>query len=278
MLKNLSNRVSAKTIEETYTENDVTNSYQPDIGYQFDYPQRWLNDESDFKAIGIRRLHMVPTSHVFTININIVYQKQGEDSPLEKNYLETLEIIAENNFEEIIHKLVIDFRQSIIDYRAVDNSFPDIQMTYNYDYRTGNFELKLKDNSSESEKLDALVFAITGESDDDLQSFIEFLNQENTTEVHDKLEELSEKKVFTNVWDRSTLQFHASFSDNRRGFVGLNEDFYENPSVFYDPPSNMFNFWIKFTTDGIHQILPRYSRFYIGLCFVRNYKNSLVTT
>ena len=136
----------------------------------------------------------------------------------------------------------------------------------------------MKDNSEESAKLEILEFNIDGETSTDLPEFAKFLNQGTDDSSLNYFRDYWEMKVFTNVWDRSTLQFHASFSDNRRGFIGLNEDFYENPSVFYDPPSNMFNFWIKFTTDGIHQILPRYSRFYIGLCFVRNYKNSLVTT
>ena len=114
-------------------------------------------------------------------------------------------------------------------------------------------------------------------AENNLNFFLKFLNQERTDENRQYLIDYSDSKTFHNVWDRSSLQFHASFSDNRRGFIGLNNDFYENPSVFYDPPTNSSNFWIRFTTDGVHQILPRYCRFYIGLCYVRNYKNSLVT-
>ena len=75
-----SKRVSPKTIEETYTDNDVPKdamneygirpitAYDQSVGFQFDYPMRWLNDKSDYKAIGIRRLKIVPTQH----NINLV--------------------------------------------------------------------------------------------------------------------------------------------------------------------------------------------------------------
>lgn len=275
MLKNLSNRVSAKTIEETYTENDITNQYQPDIGYLFDYPQRWLNDQSDYKAIGIRRLQVIPTSHVFTIVINIKWKKTEEEEGLTDYFQETLEIISENSFEEIIHKLVSDFRNVILYRSQTITTTPNISLMYNYDYRTGDFVLFIDRNDETS--YDYLTFNIAQDSGNNLESFAKFLNQDWNDEVKANLENYDEVKVFSNVWDRSTLQFHASFSDNRRGFIGLNDDFYQNPSVFYDPPSNTFNFWIKFTTDGIHQILPLYSRFYIGLCFVRNYKNSLVT-
>ena len=116
MFKNLSNRVSAKTIEETYTENDVEHvkdehgkettdislNYIPNTGFTFDYPQRWLNEETDFKAIGIRRLKVVPTSHVFALNFVINYTKKStnEDCELLLTVRET--VIAENSLEEII--------------------------------------------------------------------------------------------------------------------------------------------------------------------------------
>jgi hypothetical protein len=103
------------------------------------------------------------------------------------------------------------------------------------------------------------------------------MNQEQTAEKRDKLALLASSKTFSNVWDRVSLQFHASFSNNKRNFIGLNKDFYKSPSVFYDPPTNASDFWIKFTTDGRNQFLPRHCRFYISISFVRNYKNSLVT-
>ena len=103
------------------------------------------------------------------------------------------------------------------------------------------------------------------------------MNQRTTDRNRNKLTDYTGSKTFYRVWDRVSLQFHASFSNNKRNFIGLNNDFYTSPSVFYDGPTNASDFWIKFTTDGRHQFLPRYCRFYIGISFVRNYKNSLVT-
>ena len=291
MLKQLSNRVSAKTIEETYTDNDVEHvsdengkpttdisaGYNPTTGFTFDYPMRWLNDQSEYKAIGIRRLKVVPTSHVLALNIYIKYQLTDDSQivSLTPVYV-PLSITPENNFEEIIHN-IIDGLNSYI-----EKSKPEIDklfvFTYQFDYRTGDFSLSL----TCPEEMQLLQFSIQGDSystlaENNLNFFLKFLNQERTDENRQYLIDYSDSKTFHNVWDRSSLQFHASFSDNRRGFIGLNNDFYENPSVFYDPPTNSSNFWIRFTTDGVHQILPRYCRFYIGLCYVRNYKNSLVT-
>ena len=129
---------------------------------------------------------------------------------------------------------------------------------------------------------DKLLFKIEGDAKTDLavnnlNHFLKFMNQETTDENRNKLTLLSKSKTFNNVWDRVSLQFHASFSNNKRNFIGLNNDFYTSPSIFYDAPTNASDFWVKFTTDGRNQILPRYCRFYIGISFVRNYKNSLVT-
>lgn len=297
MLKQFSNRVSAKTIEETYTENDVEHvvdengkqttdlsaGYNSNTGFSFDYPMRWLNDKSEFKAIGIRRLQVVPTSHVFMLNTLLEWKTEAgykyETFPF------TLSIIPENNFEEIMHNIINTLNQGI------PTKLPELQcfFMYNFDYRTGEFSMSVMSNSADITEMN-FAFNIhdigTQEKPELVQTeqekqnndfFLKFLNQERTDANRAILTNRTNSKAFHNVWDRKSLQFHASFSDNKRGFIGLNNDFYENPSVFYDPPTNSSNFWIKFTTDGIHLILPRYCKFYIGLCYVRNYKNSLVT-
>ena len=308
MFKQLSNRVSAKTIEETYTDIDVAHvkdsngndtsdislHYLPDTGFTFDYPQRWLNEQTDFKAIGIRRLKVVPTSHVFTIKFNIVYRYKDnvEDHEI-KDIPYQASVTPENTLEEVIHYM-IDTLNTILGqyhlYKHDQKTGKDIEsnevlskhmaFTYTFNYRTGDLTLNLVQYAADS--FTTLSFNIEGDELSDtrtnnLHFFLKFLNQERSNENATHLLDLSEFKHFTDVWDRSTLQFHASFSNARRNFVGLNDDFYENPSVFYDPPTNSSDFWIKFTTDGRHQFLPRYCRFYISLSFVRNYKNSLVT-
>ena len=303
MIKNSSNRVSAKTIEETYTDLDVFKenentadislNYMPNTGFTFDYPQRWLNEENEFKIIGIRRLNVVPSSHVFTLKFFVRYRAAGETQ--EHEHTEELlrhrfTITAENSFEEIIHNLINVLNEKLrkhklrpydgIGNRVLRYIGDYATFTYSFDYKTGNFTLKLTQGNTGA--FDKLLFKIEGDSRSDLavnnlNHFLKFMNQETTDENRNKLTLLSKSKTFNNVWDRVSLQFHASFSNNKRNFIGLNNDFYTSPSVFYDPPTNASDFWIKFTTDGRNQFLPRYCRFYIGISFVRNYKNSLVT-
>ena len=307
MFKQLSNRVSAKTIEETYTDLDVEHvkdadgkdttdislNYNTNTGFTFDYPQRWLNEENEFKAIGIRRLKVIPTSHVFTLNVQVLYMLLESSEAYEtKNMRIPLTITTENSTEEIIHYIIKTLNEYIQDIRCwthdgIEKKESDYHLgeiaafTYTFDYRTGNLSLKLVESSNDNNFFD-LEFKIEGDISDDLavnnlNYFLKFLNQERTDENRNILTDYSETKTFSNVWDRVSLQFHASFSNNKRNFIGLNNDFYDNPSVFYDPPTNASDFWIKFSTDGRNQILPRYCRFYIGISFVRNYKNSLVT-
>ena len=304
MFKQLSNRVSAKTIEETFTDNDVLHvkdengydtsdisaGYNPTTGFSFDYPMRWLNDHSDFKAVGIRRLKVVPTAHVLVLNVYVMFQyNEGAIKETQPCRL-PLTITSENSFEEIIHYIVStlnNFIDSELERFAEkeQKEYPKLfTFTYRYDYKTGDLTINLIDISESTIEppMKLIEFSIEGNAggghrEENLNYFLKFLNQERTEENRDKLADYSQSKSFKNVWDRVHLQFHASFSDNRRGFIGLNNDFYENPSIFYDPPTNSSDFWIRFTTDGIHQILPRYCGFYIGICFVRNYKNSLVT-
>ena len=301
MFKQLSNRVSAKTIEETYPDldvfkndedkTDISLNYMPNTGFTFDYPQRWLNEETEFKAIGIRRLNVVPTSHTFTLIFNIkfkatVYDGEDQDVLLLRH---KFTIAPENSFEEIIHELINELNAELgkTILKPYDGKFGRpakyvsefAAFTYSFDYKSGKFTLKL---TGEDGVFSKLLFKIKGDTRSDLEvnnlnHFLRFLNQEQTDKNRNKLTSLSNSKTFNNVWDRVSLQFHASFSNNKRNFIGLNNDFYISPSVFYDPPTNASDFWVKFTTDGRHQFLPRYSRFYIGISFVRNYKNSLVT-
>jgi hypothetical protein len=300
MIKNSSNRVSAKTIEETYTDldvfkndedkTDISLNYMPNTGFTFDYPQRWLNEENEFKAIGVRRLNVVPSSHTFTLLFDIKWKciRKSEYS-LEEPFRHQLTITAENSFEEIIHKLIAELNAILrkIEIRLFDEDGVTISgylgnyatFTYSFDYKTGKFTLKL---SREAGVFEKLQFKVEGDSKTDLavnnlNHFLRFMNQKQTDANRKKLTDYTGSKTFYRVWDRVSLQFHASFSNNKRNFIGLNNDFYTSPSVFYDGPTNASDFWIKFTTDGRHQFLPRYCRFYIGISFVRNYKNSLVT-
>jgi hypothetical protein len=234
MFKQLSNRVSAKTIEETFTDLDVEHvkdadgkdttdislNYNPNTGFTFDYPQRWLNEENEFKAIGIRRLKVIPTSHIFALVVQVEYMLLGSAEVYETNKMRIpLTITTENSTEEIIHLIINTLNELIQNIRcyrhdgtekkATDHHLGEIAaFTYTFDYKTGNLSFKLTGTSNEF-TFEDLLFIIEGDTYDDLAEnnlnyFLKFLNQERTAENRKILTDYSETKTFNNVWDRAS--------------------------------------------------------------------------
>ena len=372
-----SRRVSPKTIEETYTDNDVERAITPDqyglrpftsyntsVGFQFDYPMRWLNDKSDYKAIGIRRLKIIPSQHNINVTISfdlrwisvyfediIGYTKYMVDYCYtgDGTITVTLKILPSNSMDEILNTLVNAindylhntkhyYRQRSVfkvpdgvdtetyaDYVKVDYLEdesggsttavedagivpPYIYFDYSFNNLTGDLLFKfvgkshrtenegLWDNTVLENTIQAVIYEDTqkaekefaptefifdssriGTNTSQLVSLLQFLNQDVTPSDIRNLTTPTFSKSFKEVWDREIVQVHASFSDNNRSFIGLNGDFYEKPSVLYEPPTNASNFSVYFTTDGHHRILLRHCKFFIGLCFIRNYNTSLAT-
>jgi len=58
------NKSSIIPIEEIYTDNDINENdpYDKRNGYRFDTPRRWANDPSRNKSVGVRDLHLTPSS------------------------------------------------------------------------------------------------------------------------------------------------------------------------------------------------------------------------
>ena len=109
-----------------------------------------------------------------------------------------------------------------------------------------------------------------------LIEFLKFLNQNTTNDDIGILKNYTKNKTFNNVWNREYLEFHASFSDSKRRFIGIKGDFYEKPTVLYNAPTDGSTFNIKFTSDGKNSIYPKYCRFIIQLVFMYNYKRTIV--
>ena len=67
-------------VEEIYTNVDVVKSiiYDRNLGYTFEYPRQWLDNNSGEKMIGVRRLELTPTSHIFDLCFRF-YNKSFEE-------------------------------------------------------------------------------------------------------------------------------------------------------------------------------------------------------
>lgn len=317
--KQFNSRASEHAIEEVYTNNDISTNDLKIIreGYEFRYPQRWLDDPSQNKAIGIRRLDIKPTHHIINYRIDVVsssstmtrdtletdinettdkitdedkniYQQSitkingdGTTSIISKTYFSfigRIEVLPENTLMEILNKMFDEFTQYANETVYSDGTH---KFAVYYDYSDNKLTIMIYDLKSYLAKgptfaiYDYLDIDNANEYNYDQYALYRFLNQpEDKFEDDDQI--FKEIWKFENVWDRDYIQFHASFSDSNRNFIGLRNDFYHKPSIIYRSPNDGSTFYIRFTTDGKSPILPLYCRFVVQLCFLVNYKKAIV--
>ena len=264
MLKNenqLTYRESQMFIEENYTNLDIES--RDNYNMVFKYPQRWIESPSQNKVVGIRRLNIIPTPHVYKLTFHVVKPSSVTGTGPRDRYI-TFNITQDNNLHEVLTHICND----------LSNGFGNYKFDYVYD-NSGKLTLKCT-YESDATAATPVNFSIYSENDKDIEEFLKFLNQEVNDTNKSILTTNSNNKTFNNVWDREYLEFHASFSDSKRGFIGINKDFYYKPSIIYPSPTNEFTFSIRFTTDGKNNINILYSRFIIQLTFIYNYRKRLL--
>ena len=263
-----STTASQLPVEENYTNLDL-DQYEvlnPQNGYTFRYPQRWLESPSQNKAIGIRRLDITPTAHVFSLQFEVTKPDSvSGSSPLPR--IIKFQVMAQNTLFEILTSICNSFNSSFASYR----------LSYEYEDSGDLYFACSYVGSDESQNLVA-KFAIVdpGTTTKNIESFLKFLNQDATSENINYLSTQTEVMTFHNVWNREYIEFHASFSDSKRRFIGIKGDFYEKPTVLYNAPTDGSTFNIRFTTNGKNNIYPKYCRFIIQLVFLYNYRKTVV--
>ena len=81
-----------------------------------------------------------------------------------------------------------------------------------------------------------------------------------------------------NVWDRIHLNYHASFAETNNRFIGRNGAHWDTPNKqFLVPFTDQDQFYLRFTTDGIHSVLPHGCHFNVDLAFMLNATNNTAT-
>ena len=264
--KQLTTKATSDTFDEIYTNYDVSVSdeYLAQTGYPFDYPTRWLNDPSQNKRIAIRRSEVTPTIHSFTLKIIA-----ETDEYYEK--MTTIDVTHEDTLIKVLNFICASFTYTdeentatgglAYEYNAKTNDL----MLYFVDLYGGYANFKIEGGKADEHGLS-----------NELNDFLKFLNQPVNGITRNNLTLMSNEKVFHEVWSRDRLYFHASFSTSRRRFIGKSGDFYQNLTLLYPPPTNESTFYIRFTSNGMNNILIRHCEFDVQLCFIVNYKNSVV--
>ena len=107
--KQFNTTASEHTIEEVYTNLDIApnDMYLPYEGYAFRYPQRWLDDPSQNKMIGIRKLTILPTRHIINYYFEV---EKADDETVSYAYNGRVEILPENQLFEILNKISDDIK------------------------------------------------------------------------------------------------------------------------------------------------------------------------
>ena len=264
--KQLTTRATTDTFDEIYTNYDVSVSdeYLAQTGYPFDYPTRWLNDPSQNKRIAIRRLEVTPTIHSFTLKIIA-----ETDEYYEK--MTTIDVTHEDTLIKVLNFICASFTYTDEENTATGG------LAYEYNAKTNDLMLYFVD-------LDGgyANFKIEGGKADEhglsneLNDFLKFLNQPLNDKSRHSLTTMNDEKLFTEVWSRDRIHFHASFSTSRRKFIGKRGDFYQSLTLLYPPPTNESTFYIRFTSNGNKNILIRYCDFDIQFCYIVNYKKTAI--
>jgi len=270
--RQMSTRASKFPIEEHYTNIDINPNEEidPRYGVTYEYPVRWANDPSLNKAIGIRRLDCIPTAHIFTLTI--WYYK-----PVEETDEDGVTNTTYTTGDRITKKFAVTKNNTlleIINLMCEKLSNDHYSLAYNY---SDDGTLTLKGVYQDENMNTQFIIQPGDNKGNSAARFLQFLNQKTDDEHKNILFTESLEKTFTNVWDRENLEFHASFSTSKRGFIGLKGDFYPNISYIFNQGTDSPQFQLRFTTNGKDPILPIYSHFICQLTFILNYKKSLVT-
>jgi len=261
----MNQRASTLPIEVFYTSADNhCPEFDPHVGYELDYPVRWLNDPSMNKCIGVRRLDATATHHTFALKFD------ADDVIIDQENL----IVTVRN-----ETTLLDVMGYLCDNVKYVSSTGETEYEYHFAYTyndDGTLSMYLQDSSGDNIKFSITYPDKDSNGNKNIQEFLKFLNQEVTEENYNMLKNESEVKTFKNVWNRETIAFHASFSNSKYGFIGLNKDFYQKISLLYNAPSTNGSFNVWFTSDGKNPILPRYAFIVIQLSFIVNMNKSLV--
>ena len=293
--RQLTRRATRRPCEYNYTNADIHNpNVHPSDGYQFEYPVNWTGDPSTNKIIGLRRINYKATSVNIAFNFVVEYD--------DENHKETIPIMAcytsENTFEECW----IDILKQINNKLTTDNLQDQIKVTQVYNKDTGECSINFEnDDSYLPFRLDFIygldvrykpINPIYYDNPSYIYYKCEFLklfNQQINKENVDKIflhnvdpsdyDIIVDHKplVFNNVWNRDSFYCHASFSDSPRKIIGINKDFWQSPSVFYEYSDNSNDFNVYFTTDTVHRILPRNGVLLIQISYIYNYQTSYLT-
>jgi len=249
-------------IHQTYLTTDAERTAKG--GYKFKAPEMWSSARSGKKSISIRSIQWFPKQIHLDFDIRFHRVADGNDHT---NDIPTIynSIIAP--FQKT-YEILADIRKTI-NKQLPENS----KLTFNIDFEDNWLWFQATHADNDSYQI-SLVKDIEYEGGDSSKPIIrspfdELFNQPftgNDGEWHDII-------MFDNVWDRFTLNFHASIIpfDNYQ-YLGQLSDRWDNPIIYQDPnASPLFDIW---TTSDLKTPFPiLHEKFVIRMTFIISSEN-----
>ncbi len=258
----MTNSAPMRPVEVNYVNADVKDLDSTD-GYQFALPVRWTSHPSMNKAIGLRRLRYTPWWGC--IGFTVTVYADDEETVASTWTTELQQFTSENTLQECLVALQTaaswtdgetkEVYQCILDYDA-----QAVKMNFTHSGDSVKFELTFDENK----------YQYCG-------NLLKLFNQQINTD--DPITSLTSRAgtylLFPGVWNRHDLYFHASFSDSTRQIIGVNSDFWPEPSVFYDGTRTSDDFTIRFTDDTVTSIVPRHGVLLVQFSLIYNHQKYL---
>ena len=248
--KQLTTKQNKVVYEEVYFNSDMTQENYNE-GYRLTYPNKFSQNPSQDKSIGIRRVEVIPSPH--SINVGVEYNGVGTSQFVSCEYQ------SDNTLQEILINLLPQLTKN------------NCYLVYAFDKMTGKLSIAAMNNGVQTTfrfvcrtlaEYSQLWALFNQPGDIPFESYLLDSNF-NTTSLS-----FVQRYDFTNVWNRTPLYFHASFSDSKYHYVCKTDDYWEKPGKLFFDNVHGLEFQVYFTTDGVHKVIPFYAVKLLELSFI----------
>ena len=270
--KQLTTKQAKKTYEEVYFEDDFALSrYNDNSGFLLTYPNKFSQNPSQDKSIGMRRIDVDPGTRF--VHVAVEYM-DGQASVVTPTYRG--EYVSDNSLQEILVDLIKNL--------SYKDQVDDDEYYLHFQFHPSNGTLTLysvKYDAIQGQSQQIPFRFVCGDHDEYLHLW-SILNQLSDTPFDGYLQDNNfnaaslkfvDEYRFTNVWNRTPLYFHASFSDSKHHYVCKTNDYWEKPAKLFYDNVNGLEFTVYFTTDGVHKIVPRWCNIVLELSFILRTRN-----
>ena len=256
--------VSRYMLEEVYfsevatedsTHNPQNARYEPDTGrWYFNFPDMWYNNLSNNKAIGLRKIDVVPRPMFWSFRLELSYYTGGRVVTRGSNII--LTFTPQDSTDVIMQSLSNRLGQAA--YKITNVS---ITFDWSYDWRTGvaSIELLPPDNDNYSFN----IINMSGH----MQTFFhcdEIKGVPPTATEHGTI-----KYTFSNIWNRQFAFLHASFvTGTSFNYLGRSGEFYPKPSKMYPASHSTQQFYFELSFDGRTPVKFKDLMFMIDLAYI----------